>query len=496
MHKLSKSAWLLVVTLVCGLTVGFSSPSAARQATEGAAITAERFVETSDGSVWTIFTFDTEIDDNQGTEAAIEGGLTSDGIRLEVSGWPRVLLGERYEVTVNGSANSELAVPALIAAIPVRSNGGGDQSPGYTPGPASWEDGSDLRWQGNPSTFPSGADLSNQGITTAVNNGISGWTTDAGSVTISSSYGGTTSIATNEFDGVNAVYWANTTSEERYLARTYLWFTDPDSDPSTPGKALEFDIKFNNDYLWALSATSGRFDIESVSLHEAGHAVGLGHVDLRENSMFPSLVVGATKRDLGRGDKAGMQALYGDGSVVVNQTSSLCKGKKATIVGSELADVLTGTSGDDVIFGGGGDDTITGGGGNDIICGGAGNDTIDAGAGNDKVYAGKGNDEVRGGPGKDTLIGEAGSDTLRGGPKRDVLKGGGGNDKLYGDAGRDKLVGQGGSDLLVGGKNPDKLIGGGGKDTLSTTSGDTGSAGKGRDRCTSAGTISSCEKRI
>lgn len=487
----------LLSLLLFAVGSSFPSTPVSGEGASGVGIVDQTSIETADGSVWTVYTFDGAVHASGMNQAAIEGGLTSEGIRLEVSGWPLVHPDGRYHVRVGTLAHPEVRVPALIEAVPVQDgHGGGDQSPGYAAGPAKWADGSDLRWEAHTGSFPSGAGMTTQGIIDAVDRGIDGWTSTAGAVTISTSYGGVTSVATNEFDGVNAIYWSDTTATEQYLARTYLWFTDPDGNPDTPGDALEFDIKFNNDYAWALAASSGRFDIESVTLHEAGHAVGLGHVDLRENSMFPSLVMGTTKRILGPGDKAGMQALYGDASVVVNQPTAQCKGKVATIVGTDGANTLNGTAGDDVIWGGNGDDKINGRGGNDIICGGGGNDTINAGGGNDKVYAGKGNDIVLGGNGKDVLVGEAGADVLRGGPKRDVLKGGGGNDKLFGDAGRDKLLGQGGSDVLDGGRHADSLAGGNGRDVISTTAGDTGSAGKGVDRCTKAGTITACEKRI
>jgi Ca2+-binding RTX toxin-like protein len=88
-----------------------------------------------------------------------------------------------------------------------------------------------------------------------------------------------------------------------------------------------------------------------------------------------------------------------------------CKGKPATIVGTEGTDVRKGTSGKDVIVGLGGNDKLSGLAGNDLICGGAGKDTLKGGKGNDKLY------------------GEAGKDTLKGGPGKDKLKGGAGKDK-------------------------------------------------------------------
>ena len=88
-----------------------------------------------------------------------------------------------------------------------------------------------------------------------------------------------------------------------------------------------------------------------------------------------------------------------------------CKGKPATIVGTEGSDVRKGTSGEDVIVGLGGNDKLSGLASNDLICGGDGKDTL------------------KGGKGNDTLLGQKGKDTLKGGAGNDKLKGGAGQDK-------------------------------------------------------------------
>jgi subtilisin-like proprotein convertase family protein len=97
-----------------------------------------------------------------------------------------------------------------------------------------------------------------------------------------------------------------------------------------------------------------------------------------------------------------------------------CAGRRATIVGTSDADVLTGTSGPDVIAGGGRADTIIGGGAGDTIC---------AGAGADTVYGGDGDDLLIGGGGDDALLGLAGNDHLDGGPGPDACHGGPGTDQ-------------------------------------------------------------------
>jgi RTX calcium-binding nonapeptide repeat (4 copies)/Kelch motif len=111
-------------------------------------------------------------------------------------------------------------------------------------------------------------------------------------------------------------------------------------------------------------------------------------------------------------------------------TSATCRGRQATIVGSDGADQITGTGRADVIVGLGGTDKLSGLAGKDVICGAKGSDTLKGGAGNDQLSGQKGNDKLYGQKGNDKLSGKGGSDTLKGGPGKDILKGGPGKDKL------------------------------------------------------------------
>jgi Ca2+-binding RTX toxin-like protein len=198
-------------------------------------------------------------------------------------------------------------------------------------------------------------------------------------------------------------------------------------------------------------------------------------------------------------------------------------------VGSDLADVIDGTSGVNILVGGAGNDTINGGAGDDVLSGGLGTDTLSGGTDNDTVNyhldvadrAGRsgqgfiidlgagttkaaadttvvedtltsienavgsdkddtitgdstanilsgagGADALSGGLGHDTLSGGLGEDTLSGGLGNDTLYGGLGNDVLDGDENDDTLYGDGGNDQLVGGAGVDVLHGGDGDDSL------------------------------
>jgi len=116
-------------------------------------------------------------------------------------------------------------------------------------------------------------------------------------------------------------------------------------------------------------------------------------------------------------------------SIATDTQQYVCRGRIATILGTDGPDKIKGTNGRDVIVALGGDDKIDGGGGDDIICAGDGNDKIEAGDGDDYVDAGDGNDTVEGGAGNDNLLGGAGNDKIEGGGGNDTIDGGSGSDK-------------------------------------------------------------------
>ncbi len=111
-------------------------------------------------------------------------------------------------------------------------------------------------------------------------------------------------------------------------------------------------------------------------------------------------------------------------------------------------------------------DTLTGGNNADWLYGFAGNDSLDGGAGNDWLDGGLDNDTLLGGTGADTLFGGDGNDRLDGGNDNDSLDGGSGADTLFGGSGMDILIGGIGDDSLDGGSDADRLEGGDGNDIL------------------------------
>jgi Ca2+-binding RTX toxin-like protein len=115
--------------------------------------------------------------------------------------------------------------------------------------------------------------------------------------------------------------------------------------------------------------------------------------ELRSSGPFPATALRATV--------GASQSLVWQQS---DQSPPTCKGKPATIVGTEGNDVRKGTAGKDVIVGLGGNDKLSGLARNDVICGGPGKDKLKGGKGNDKLYGEAGNDMLRGGAGKDKQV--------------------------------------------------------------------------------------------
>lgn len=148
---------------------------------------------------------------------------------------------------------------------------------------------------------------------------------------------------------------------------------------------------------------------------------------------YPDFLGGAPFSDVGANTDQGV--LY----VFLSKPKDRCKGKSATLVGSNGADDLVGTNGRDIIVGLNGKDTIRGRGGKDLICAGRGKDLVKGKGGKDKLYGGKGKDLLKGGPKRDRLFGNAGKDRLFGGKGNDILRGGKGKDVLRGGKGRDSV---------------------------------------------------------
>ncbi len=127
-------------------------------------------------------------------------------------------------------------------------------------------------------------------------------------------------------DGQNTIGFLQRPELDRVLASTSILLDN------TTGEIIESDIFFNSTFQWSVAPAgeTGKFDLESVALHEIGHMSGLGHSALGETEIRPEggrRVIAAEAvmfpiafpagnildRSLRADDIAGISDLYPDG---------------------------------------------------------------------------------------------------------------------------------------------------------------------------------------
>jgi hypothetical protein len=128
------------------------------------------------------------------------------------------------------------------------------------------------------------------------------------------SYGGTTTKSGAKRDGQNVISWGKLGGTT--LGVTNYISTDTSQSQVCSGNLIyrftEVDVRFNSAFSWQSSnGCSGGFDLAGVSVHEFGHAVGLGHSNVQGATMYPS--IGAcdfNASSLANDDRAGYSAIY------------------------------------------------------------------------------------------------------------------------------------------------------------------------------------------
>jgi hypothetical protein len=146
------------------------------------------------------------------------------------------------------------------------------------------------------------------------------------SASITYQLAGVTSASPGSDDGSSVLGFRSRPDLDRVLASTSFLI-----DSST-GALIESDIFFNSAFPWSVAAAgeAGRYDLESIALHEIGHFSGLGHSALGETElvstggrrvlsaeavMFPIAFASGSiaARTLKADDIAGISDLYPDG---------------------------------------------------------------------------------------------------------------------------------------------------------------------------------------
>ena len=194
-----------------------------------------------------------------------------------------------------------------------------------------------LRWRQFPVRYfvtDRGVDgVSAQQFQTAISRAFGKWD-DVATAELSSQFAGFTQQSPEDSDDQSVLGFLNRPDQNRTLAAT-SFFID-----TTDGRILESDIFFNSTFAWSVSesGTAGRFDIESIAVHEIGHLLGLSHSALGETElisggrrviaaetvMFPIAFSAGnvSDRELKADDIAGLSDIYGT-SAFTRQSGSI-----------------------------------------------------------------------------------------------------------------------------------------------------------------------------
>ena len=126
----------------------------------------------------------------------------------------------------------------------------------------------------------------------------------AGSLFRVANAGSTSASGADSNGNGSSEIWFAHLGENSSLALNYLW--------SNSGEEyIESDIIINTAYSWRPSATSSAFDIQSVILHEVGHAVGLDDQYPNTDRVMGAAIVGQNRRTLTLDEKVGAVFLHG-----------------------------------------------------------------------------------------------------------------------------------------------------------------------------------------
>lgn len=149
---------------------------------------------------------------------------------------------------------------------------------------------------------------------------------DVPTASVSFQFVGFTGSRPLDDDNISVLGFLDRPELERVLAATGFLID------TTTGEILESDIFFNASFPWSVAPAgeTGRFDLESIALHEIGHLIGLGHSALGETELRPTggrRVIAAESvmfpiafaagdiadRTLRPDDRAGVSDIYPDG---------------------------------------------------------------------------------------------------------------------------------------------------------------------------------------
>jgi Matrixin len=140
-----------------------------------------------------------------------------------------------------------------------------------------------LKWERLPVRYFIGqgtANVTAAQLEGAVNRAFQAWQ-DVPTATFAGTFIGFTSASPSDDDGMTTIGFQGRPDLDRVLGATRILTNE------ATGEIVEADIFLNTTFDWSAASAgeAGRFDVDSIALHEVGHLLGLGHSAIGETEL-------------------------------------------------------------------------------------------------------------------------------------------------------------------------------------------------------------------